>query len=292
MGTVEAGTCGALRMQAIGVVDGREAIVIEHVTRLAPDVAPDWPTLPERPRLSRGDHRHTRHRLHDRRDASGPQEGRDREHDLRGGRDGGHRDARRERGPVCRCRTAGPGQLRRPAVDDSAWSVQPTRVSFKGISTSRTLLKPHAPLGPSVLSPASPYRDVWLDINASSTIQPRKVMLADAADHDAVDHHRFELDSTACRCCSEFDVIHAGIAATSPDTYPGHGGVPSLGGAGAGTSPARAASPCRQQHVLQGRCSARAALAVVGPGQNRRDMLTFGRTTPARVRRRDFSDEA
>ncbi|OBG32324.1 dihydrodipicolinate reductase, partial [Mycobacterium alsense] len=43
-GTVEAGTCGALRMKAIGVVDGREAIVIEHVTRLAHDVAPDWPT--------------------------------------------------------------------------------------------------------------------------------------------------------------------------------------------------------------------------------------------------------
>lgn len=43
MGTVEPGTCGALRMQAIGVVDGVEAIVIEHVTRLAPDVAPDWP---------------------------------------------------------------------------------------------------------------------------------------------------------------------------------------------------------------------------------------------------------
>jgi hypothetical protein len=43
MGTVEAGTCGALRMQAIGVVDGREAIIIEHVTRLASDVAPDWP---------------------------------------------------------------------------------------------------------------------------------------------------------------------------------------------------------------------------------------------------------
>jgi hypothetical protein len=44
MGTVEAGTCGALRMQAIGVVDGCEAIIIEHVTRLAHDVAPDWPT--------------------------------------------------------------------------------------------------------------------------------------------------------------------------------------------------------------------------------------------------------
>ncbi|ORX02691.1 dihydrodipicolinate reductase [Mycobacterium szulgai] len=44
MGTVEAGTCGALRMRAIGVVGGREAIVIEHVTRLAHGVAPDWPT--------------------------------------------------------------------------------------------------------------------------------------------------------------------------------------------------------------------------------------------------------
>jgi 2,4-diaminopentanoate dehydrogenase len=44
IGTVEAGTCGALRMQAIGVVDGREVIVIEHFTRLAHDVAPDWPT--------------------------------------------------------------------------------------------------------------------------------------------------------------------------------------------------------------------------------------------------------
>src|SRR6202011_5970627 len=43
-GRVEAGTCAALRMQAIGVVDGREAIVIEHVTRLAHDIAPDWPT--------------------------------------------------------------------------------------------------------------------------------------------------------------------------------------------------------------------------------------------------------
>jgi hypothetical protein len=43
-GRVEAGTCAGLRMQAIGVVDGREAIVIEHVTRLAHDIAPDWPT--------------------------------------------------------------------------------------------------------------------------------------------------------------------------------------------------------------------------------------------------------
>lgn len=43
-GTIEAGTCGALRTQAIGVVDGRDAIVIEHVNRMAADLAPDWPT--------------------------------------------------------------------------------------------------------------------------------------------------------------------------------------------------------------------------------------------------------
>src|SRR5262249_49122257 len=43
-GTLEAGTCGAVRTRAIGVVDAREAIVIEHVTRMARDVAPDWPT--------------------------------------------------------------------------------------------------------------------------------------------------------------------------------------------------------------------------------------------------------
>jgi hypothetical protein len=43
-GTIEAGTCGALRTQAIGVVDGRDAIVIEHVNRMAADLAPEWPT--------------------------------------------------------------------------------------------------------------------------------------------------------------------------------------------------------------------------------------------------------
>lgn len=42
-GTIEAGTCGAVRIRAIGVVDGREAIVIEHVNRMARDVAPHWP---------------------------------------------------------------------------------------------------------------------------------------------------------------------------------------------------------------------------------------------------------
>jgi hypothetical protein len=42
-GTVEPGTCGAIRFQAIGVVDGREAIVIDHITRLARHVGTDWP---------------------------------------------------------------------------------------------------------------------------------------------------------------------------------------------------------------------------------------------------------
>ncbi|OSC23233.1 dihydrodipicolinate reductase [Mycobacterium vulneris] len=42
-GTVKAGTCGAVRTRAAGVVKGREAIVIEHVIRMARDVAPDWP---------------------------------------------------------------------------------------------------------------------------------------------------------------------------------------------------------------------------------------------------------
>jgi hypothetical protein len=43
-GTIESGTVGAVRFETIGVVDGRDAIVIEHVNRMAPDLAPDWPT--------------------------------------------------------------------------------------------------------------------------------------------------------------------------------------------------------------------------------------------------------
>jgi len=42
-GTIEAGTVGAVRFETIGVVDGRDAIVIEHVNRMAPDLAPEWP---------------------------------------------------------------------------------------------------------------------------------------------------------------------------------------------------------------------------------------------------------
>ncbi|OBK14467.1 dihydrodipicolinate reductase, partial [Mycobacterium asiaticum] len=38
-GTIPAGTCGAVRTRAAGVVNGREAIVVEHVIRMARDVA-------------------------------------------------------------------------------------------------------------------------------------------------------------------------------------------------------------------------------------------------------------
>lgn len=43
-GTVAAGTCAAVRTRAVGMVQGRQAIVIEHVIRMARDVALDWPT--------------------------------------------------------------------------------------------------------------------------------------------------------------------------------------------------------------------------------------------------------
>jgi 2,4-diaminopentanoate dehydrogenase len=43
-GTIKAGTVGAVRFETIGVVNGRDAIIIEHVNRLASDLAPEWPT--------------------------------------------------------------------------------------------------------------------------------------------------------------------------------------------------------------------------------------------------------
>ena len=43
-GTIPAGTVGAVRTTASGMVDGREAIVVDHVIRMARDVAPDWPS--------------------------------------------------------------------------------------------------------------------------------------------------------------------------------------------------------------------------------------------------------
>jgi hypothetical protein len=42
-GTIEAGTCGAVRTRAAGIIGGVETIVVEHVIRMARDVAPEWP---------------------------------------------------------------------------------------------------------------------------------------------------------------------------------------------------------------------------------------------------------
>lgn len=45
-GKVEAGTMAGLRFEVRGIVGGEPRIVVEHVTRLRNDVAPDWPPLP------------------------------------------------------------------------------------------------------------------------------------------------------------------------------------------------------------------------------------------------------
>lgn len=45
-GPIQAGTVAAMRVAAIGVVGGEERIVAEHLTRIADDVAPDWPVAP------------------------------------------------------------------------------------------------------------------------------------------------------------------------------------------------------------------------------------------------------
>ena len=43
-GAIPAGTCGAVRTCATGVVGGSDAIVVEHIIRMARDVAPEWPS--------------------------------------------------------------------------------------------------------------------------------------------------------------------------------------------------------------------------------------------------------
>jgi 2,4-diaminopentanoate dehydrogenase len=47
LGLFERGTQGALRFEVQGIVDGEPVIVVEHVTRIAPRVAPDWPLPPD-----------------------------------------------------------------------------------------------------------------------------------------------------------------------------------------------------------------------------------------------------
>ncbi|MFI0449813.1 dihydrodipicolinate reductase [Actinomadura sp. 6N118] len=47
MGEFEKGTQGALRFEVQGIIDGEPRIVIEHVTRIHPSCAPDWPVPPD-----------------------------------------------------------------------------------------------------------------------------------------------------------------------------------------------------------------------------------------------------
>ncbi|WP_442940256.1 hypothetical protein [Nocardioides sp. B-3] len=46
MGDFEGGTRGAVRFEVRGIVAGEPRIVIEHVTRIHPSAAPDWPQAP------------------------------------------------------------------------------------------------------------------------------------------------------------------------------------------------------------------------------------------------------
>lgn len=43
MGTIAEGTRAALRFEVAGMVDGEPRLVVEHVTRMHDDLAPDWP---------------------------------------------------------------------------------------------------------------------------------------------------------------------------------------------------------------------------------------------------------
>jgi len=42
-GTIEEGTAAALRFEVLGMYHGRPVCVLEHITRLRPDLGPDWP---------------------------------------------------------------------------------------------------------------------------------------------------------------------------------------------------------------------------------------------------------
>jgi hypothetical protein len=53
MGPFDKGTQGAFWLKVIGKVGGRERVVIDHITRIHPSCAPDWP----QPDQGAGDHR-------------------------------------------------------------------------------------------------------------------------------------------------------------------------------------------------------------------------------------------
>ncbi len=46
MGEFEEGTIGALRFEIQGIVNGKKLLVMEHITRIDDDCAPDWPYPP------------------------------------------------------------------------------------------------------------------------------------------------------------------------------------------------------------------------------------------------------
>ena len=103
-GTIKAGTCGAVSTRAAGVVNGREAIVIEHIIRMARDVAPDWLHVGVRCHLSRRHRGRARHPLCDEPGRRGGARRRPR-------RDGRHSHARRQRDSVRDRRADRPAQL-------------------------------------------------------------------------------------------------------------------------------------------------------------------------------------
>jgi 2,4-diaminopentanoate dehydrogenase len=45
-GTIKAGKVAAVRIRTVGVVEGRDAVVIEHVNRMCTDIAPEWESSP------------------------------------------------------------------------------------------------------------------------------------------------------------------------------------------------------------------------------------------------------
>jgi 2,4-diaminopentanoate dehydrogenase len=47
MGKFDEGTQGAFRFEVQGIVDGRPLLVMEHITRIDDECAPDWPSSPE-----------------------------------------------------------------------------------------------------------------------------------------------------------------------------------------------------------------------------------------------------
>lgn len=52
-GALRGRTQGAFFLKVIGWVDGRQRVVVEHITRIDPACAPDWP----QPEEGAGDHR-------------------------------------------------------------------------------------------------------------------------------------------------------------------------------------------------------------------------------------------